>query len=76
MFGGTAGITYDPNYHTAGDDLSNINKKALGIMSDAIAHSAITLGQSTKDINGKTSRGKSGKPGPTLPVPPEGVDAA
>ena len=76
MFGGTAGILYDPNYHTAKDDLSNINMAALDINSDAIAHAAITLGQSTKDINGKTSRGKSGKPGPTVPVPPEGVDAA
>ncbi|WP_435202465.1 M20/M25/M40 family metallo-hydrolase [Janibacter sp. GS2] len=76
VFGGTAGITYDPNYHTPQDDLSNIDTTALGIMSDAIAHSAITLGQSTKDINGKTSRGKSGIPGPTVPVAPEGVDAA
>lgn len=76
MFGGTAGELYDPNYHTPADDLSNINMEALDIMSDAIAHSAITLGQSTKDINGKTSRGKSGVPGPTVPVAPEGVDAA
>ncbi|WP_277454357.1 M20/M25/M40 family metallo-hydrolase [Janibacter sp. DB-40] len=76
MFGGTAGITYDPNYHTAEDDIDNINMEALDTMSDAIAHSAITLGQSTKEINGKTSRGKSGKPGPTVPVAPEGSDAA
>lgn len=76
MFGGEAGKTYDPNYHTAADDLDNINMGALDVMSDAIAHSAITLGQSTKDINGKTSRGKSGKPGPTQPVAPMGVDAA
>ena len=47
---------------------------ALDIMSDAIAHATITLAQSTKDINGKSSRGKSGKPAPT--VLPEGVDAA
>lgn len=76
MFGGTAGIIYDPNYHTPADDISNIDTEALDIMSDAIAHSAITLGQSTKEINGKTSRGKSGKPGPTVPVGPEGADAA
>lgn len=75
-FGGTAGETYDPNYHSAGDDITNINMEALDVMSDAIAHSAITLGQSTRDVNGKTSRGKSGKPGPTVPVGPQGVDAA
>nr|WP_246297327.1 M20/M25/M40 family metallo-hydrolase [Janibacter cremeus] len=45
MFGGTAGITYDPNYHSVGDDLSNINTEALGIMSDAIAHATITLAE-------------------------------
>ena len=76
MFGGTAGVIYDPNYHTPADDITNINMDALDIMSDAIAHATITLGQSTADINGKTSRGKSGVPGPTAPVAPEGVDAA
>jgi Zn-dependent M28 family amino/carboxypeptidase len=25
LFGGTAGITHDPNYHSAGDNLSNVN---------------------------------------------------
>lgn len=75
-FGGTAGIIYDPNYHTPADDITNVNMDALDIMSDAIAHSTITLAQSTKDINGKTSRGKSGKPGPTVPVGPQGVEAA
>lgn len=74
MFGGTAGIIYDPNYHTPADDITNVNMEALDIMSDAIAHSTITLAQSTKGINGKTSRGKSGKPGPT--VLPDGVEAA
>ncbi|KAE8762418.1 M28 family peptidase [Georgenia thermotolerans] len=64
MFGGTAGITYDPNYHTAADDLANVNRTALDIMSDAIAHATITLAQDTSDINGKRSAGKSGKPHP------------
>lgn len=73
-FGGTAGIIYDPNYHTPADDITNINMDALDIMSDAIAHSTITLAQSTKEINGKSSRGKSGQPAPT--VLPDGVEAA
>ena len=64
LFGGTAGITYDPNYHTAGDNLGNVNRRALDIMSDAIAHATITLAQDTSDINGKRSAGKSGKPHP------------
>jgi Zn-dependent M28 family amino/carboxypeptidase len=64
LFGGTAGITYDPNYHTPRDDLSNVNVTAIDIMSDAIAHATITLAQDTSAINGKRSAGKSGKPHP------------
>ena len=29
LFGGTAGITYDPNYHTPADDISNISRRSL-----------------------------------------------
>jgi Zn-dependent M28 family amino/carboxypeptidase len=65
MFGGTAGVIYDPNYHTPNDDLSNVDKTALGIMSKAIAHATITLAHDTSAINGKRSAGKSGKPHPT-----------
>jgi Zn-dependent M28 family amino/carboxypeptidase len=64
MFGGTAGITYDPNYHTPADDITNVSTTALDIMSDAIAHATITLAQSTESINGARSAGKSGKPHP------------
>ncbi|MCY7402739.1 MAG: M20/M25/M40 family metallo-hydrolase [Nocardioides sp.] len=62
LFGGTAGVTYDPNYHTSQDDITNVNEGALDIMSDAIAAATITLAQDTSAINGKRSRGKSGKP--------------
>jgi Zn-dependent M28 family amino/carboxypeptidase len=64
MFGGTAGITYDPNYHTPADDITNVNSTALDIMSDAIAHATITLAQSTESINGARSAGRSGNPHP------------
>ncbi|MGA9747819.1 MAG: M28 family peptidase [Nocardioides sp.] len=43
MYGGEAGVIYDPNYHTPEDDIDNINKESLDIMSDAVAHAAITL---------------------------------
>lgn len=52
------------NYHGAGDDISNVNAEALDINSNAIAHAAITLAQSTQAINGARSAGKSGKPHP------------
>jgi len=64
VFGGTAGITYDPNYHTPADTIDNVDMDAMTIMSKAIAHSAITLAQDTSAINGKRSAGKSGKPHP------------
>lgn len=37
MFGGTAGLAYDSNYHTAEDDLDNVDGTPLEIMSKAIA---------------------------------------
>ncbi len=64
MFGGTAGMAYDVNYHAPGDDITNINREALDINSDAIAHAAITLAQDTSTINGARSAGKSGNPHP------------
>ncbi len=51
LFGGEAGITYDPNYHSAQDDLANVNLRALTIMSNAIAHMTAELGASTKSID-------------------------
>ena len=43
LFGGTAGIPQDPNYHTAGDDLDNVDQPVLGITSRAIAYAAYSL---------------------------------
>ena len=60
LFGGTAGITYDPNYHSPEDDIKNISLEALDINSDAIAAAAITLAQDTSSINGQRSTGTSG----------------
>lgn len=89
LFGGTAGVIYDPNYHTAGDDIGNVDITALDIMSDAIAHATITLAYDTSEINDKCSAGKSGNPKPckpgnhgksgksrVAPMIPQGVDAA
>ena len=61
LFGGTEGILMDPNYHTAEDDISNVNQTALGINVKAIAYATGTLAYDTSMVNGKTSSGKSGK---------------
>ncbi len=65
LFGGTAGITHDPNYHSPADDLSNINIEALGIMSKAVAFATYSLAQDTSAINGVSGPGdQPGKPKP------------
>jgi Zn-dependent M28 family amino/carboxypeptidase len=47
-YGGTAGQPYDPCYHLACDDITNLNKRALSELGDAAAHGVYTLAR-TKD---------------------------
>lgn len=47
LFGGQVGVSYDPNYHSPEDDLSNVSLPALDIQSDGMAHAAITLAHDT-----------------------------
>jgi Zn-dependent M28 family amino/carboxypeptidase len=44
IFGGTAGVAYDPCYHQPCDDITNLSTRALSEMGDAAAHSVWTLG--------------------------------
>jgi Zn-dependent M28 family amino/carboxypeptidase len=57
IYGGTAGESLDPNYHTPNDDLSNINMEALEDMADAAAHAVQTFAMTTSAVNG-TDKGK------------------
>jgi len=43
LFGGTAGEPYDPCYHLACDDITNLSTKALSELGDAAAHAVATL---------------------------------
>jgi Zn-dependent M28 family amino/carboxypeptidase len=43
VYGGTAGVAYDQCYHLRCDTIANINYTALDQMSDATAHTALTL---------------------------------
>lgn len=52
LFGGQLGQVYDANYHTATDDLAHLNRQALDVMSDAVAHVVLTLARSTELVNG------------------------
>ena len=46
QFGGEAGIAYDPNYHSAGDNVANCNATAWVVNSKAIAYSIAKYGTS------------------------------
>ena len=58
IFGGTAGVAYDPCYHAACDTTNNINHDTLGLMADAIAHSTLIFAETSSAVNG-TAKGKA-----------------
>jgi len=55
-WGGRAGVAYDPNYHGAGDNLGNVDRKALDRNSDALAWVTASYAVSTEDVNGVPAR--------------------
>ena len=46
VYGGTAGVAYDPCYHQACDTINNLSTKALFEMGDAAAHATLVLAKS------------------------------
>lgn len=50
IYGGQAGVAYDPNYHSPNDNLANISIDALEINTDAIAFVALKYAHSVDDI--------------------------
>jgi Zn-dependent M28 family amino/carboxypeptidase len=60
IYGGTAGVPFDPCYHQECDDIDNLSLKALDEMSDAIAHATIVFAQTRSAIQG-TAKGKGPK---------------
>ena len=58
IYGGTAGLAYDPCYHQACDTIANLSTVALDQMSDAAAHATLTFAQTTSAIEG-TDKGKA-----------------
>ena len=62
--GSTAGPRarpYDPCYHAACDDITNIDEDTLDLMSDAIAHSTLTFAETTSAVNGTGKGNGTGK---------------
>ncbi len=56
IYGGTAGVPYDPCYHQECDDIDNLSLQALDEMSDAIAHATIVFAQTRSAIEGTDKR--------------------
>ncbi len=57
LWGGTAGIAYDPCYHQACDSFANNNDQALDVNSDAVAFATLQFAQDTSAINGAKGKG-------------------
>lgn len=65
LWGGTAGIAYDPCYHQACDDYANNNDTALDVNSDAIAFGVLQYAMNTSDVNGVPGKGNFPPANPT-----------
>jgi Zn-dependent M28 family amino/carboxypeptidase len=60
-WGGNAGITYDPCYHTACDNLGNVDRVVFDRMSDGVAWVIASYAISTEDVNGVPPRSARAK---------------
>jgi Zn-dependent M28 family amino/carboxypeptidase len=52
LWGGEVGVPYDPNYHTARDDLEAVNEEALAVMGSGVAYAVATYAMSIDGVNG------------------------
>ncbi|CAH0039491.1 unnamed protein product [Clonostachys solani] len=74
-FGGTLGAILDPNYHSAEDDVANLNEFCFGVMSKGIAHAVAYYGASgfkgfpERDTAAKRSVGEGTTAKPTHKYP-------
>ena len=74
LWGGTAGIAYDPCYHQACDTYANINLNAYDVNSDAVAWATLQYAMNTSDVN--SVKGKGNYKLPVLPPDPAHEAAA
>jgi Zn-dependent M28 family amino/carboxypeptidase len=61
IYGGTAGVAYDPCYHQACDTYANNSNTGLRQMSDAVAHAVLTYAMTTSDVNGTAKASSNAK---------------
>lgn len=58
LWGGTAGVAYDPCYHQACDTYANVNEYALETNADAVAKVVAGFAADTVAVNGVEGKGK------------------
>jgi Zn-dependent M28 family amino/carboxypeptidase len=73
IWGGTAGIAYDPCYHSACDTFANVDLHALDVNADAIAFAVLTYAYSTESVNGVPGIRVPGSFRIPAPAGPEGT---
>ncbi|MGH3045379.1 MAG: M28 family metallopeptidase [Gaiellaceae bacterium] len=61
IYGGTAGVAYDPCYHQACDTIANLSQTALDQMSDAIAHSTLVFALTKSSVSGTDKASNTAK---------------
>jgi aminopeptidase Y len=72
LWGGTAGVAYDPCYHQACDTFANNSDFALGVNADAVAYAALKYAMDTSDVNSVKGKGNfklKNKGPPPFPQP-------
>ncbi|MGH3675476.1 MAG: M28 family peptidase [Mycobacterium sp.] len=56
LWGGRAGVAFDPNYHLPGDTIDNVGRDALAVMGPAVAFAVGSYAQSIDGVNGVPPR--------------------
>lgn len=56
LWGGEAGVPFDPNYHTRRDDIDNVDRTALGRMASSAAFAVGTYADALDGVNGVPER--------------------
>jgi Zn-dependent M28 family amino/carboxypeptidase len=56
LWGGTAGVAFDRNYHLPGDTVDNVDRDALAVTGPGVAFAVGTYAQSIGGVNGVPTR--------------------
>ncbi|WP_326548296.1 M28 family peptidase [Mycolicibacterium sp. ND9-15] len=56
LWGGRAGVPFDPNYRTKRDTADNVNRDALSVLGPAVAYAVETYAESVDGVNGVPPR--------------------